>query len=76
MNTDTGQIYRNALDIDAARLRGEPIVDVSERVADAVEIGMAALNRAERRAVEYYGPRKPLREVRAELQAAKAAEQA
>jgi hypothetical protein len=74
MNVDTGQIYRNQLDIEAAKLRGEPITEVSERVADAVEIGMQALERAERRAVEYYGPRKPLREVRKELQAERATE--
>jgi hypothetical protein len=73
MNVDTGEIYRKQLDIEAAKLRGEPVVGVSERVADAVEIGMQALERAERRAVEYYGPRKPLREVRAELQAEQAA---
>lgn len=73
MNTDTGQIYRD-MEIEAAKLRGEPIVEVSERVADAVAIGMEALQRAERRAVAHYGPRRPLREVRAELQAAKATE--
>lgn len=73
MVTNTGQIYRSMFDIDAAKARGEDVVLVDERVADAVEIGMAALDRAERH-VEHYGPRKPLREVRAELQAAKASE--
>jgi hypothetical protein len=55
MNTDTGQIYRNLTEEDWARIRtnGEPVVPVSERVADAVEIGMQALNRAERRAQQY-----------------------
>jgi hypothetical protein len=71
MNTETGNIYRTQLDIDAARQRGEPVVDVSEHVADAVEIGMQALQRAERRVIARYGPRKPLREVRAELRAAR-----
>lgn len=53
MNTDTGQIYREQEAIEAAKLRGEPITQVSERVADAVEIGMEALNRAERRAQQF-----------------------
>lgn len=74
MNSNTGQIYRVFTEAEAAKARGEDVVMVSERVADAVEIGMQALERAERRAVEMYGPRKPLREVRAELKAAKASE--
>lgn len=53
MNTETGQIYRGATEIAAAQARGETLVPVSERVADAVEIGMEALNRAERRAEKY-----------------------
>ena len=53
MNTETGTIYRDPSTIEAAKARGEPIVPVSERVADAVEIGMEALNRAERRALKY-----------------------
>lgn len=48
MNTDTGQVYRTKSEIDAAFMRGEPLVPVSEDVADAVEAGMA-LNRHERR---------------------------
>lgn len=55
MNTDTGQIYRRMTEEDWDRIRAsnEPVVPVSERVADAVEIGMQALNRAERRAQQY-----------------------
>jgi hypothetical protein len=49
MNTDTGQVYRTQVEIDAAQARGEPLARVSERVADAVEIGMSHLNRHERR---------------------------
>lgn len=51
MNTETGQIYRGADAISAARARGEPVVEVSERVATAMEAG----NRAERRA-RRFGP--------------------
>lgn len=55
MNTETGEIYRNLTEEQWAMLRGDgiPVVPVSERVADAVEIGMEALNRAERRAQQY-----------------------
>ena len=53
MNTDTGEIYRDMLAQEAARARGETVVPVSERVADAVEIGMEAINRAERRAEKF-----------------------
>lgn len=53
MNTDTGQIYRGEAAISAARARGEPIVEVNERVADAVEYGM---NRAARRARRFGRP--------------------
>lgn len=49
MNPESGRIYRTTEEIEAARSRGEPIVQVSERVADAVEIGSEVLNRAERR---------------------------
>ncbi len=49
MNSDTGQVYRGEFEIAAAIGRGEPVVRVSEQVADAVEIGMLAMNRAERR---------------------------
>lgn len=55
MNSDTGRIYWDKDEAKAARQRGEPIVEVSERVAHAVEIGMEAMNRAERRAAK---PRK------------------
>lgn len=70
MNSNTGEIYRELAAIDAAKARGENVVMVSARVADAVEIGMQAINRAERRMATYYGPRKPLREVRRELKVA------
>lgn len=55
MNTETGEIYRNLTEEQWEQIRstGEPVVPVSERVADAVEIGMEALNRAERRAQRY-----------------------
>lgn len=51
MNTDTGQItrfYDNA-SFDAAKAKDPKLVEVSVKVANAVEIGMLALNRAERR---------------------------
>jgi hypothetical protein len=50
MNTETGRIYDNATDILAARLRGEPVVPVSQKVADTMRAGQFAMNRAERRA--------------------------
>lgn len=46
MNVETGQVYWTQDEIEAARRRGEPIANVSERVALAVEEG---LNRQERR---------------------------
>lgn len=49
MNTDTGQVYRTLEEALKAKARGEPVVEVSAQVADAVEIGMLAMNRAERR---------------------------
>ncbi len=49
MVVNTGQIYRGQQAIAEAEARGEPVVEVSERVAQAVEIGMAVLNRHERR---------------------------
>lgn len=51
MNTDTGQIYRGE-GILAARLRGEPVVEVSEKVAQTMEAGQRVMNRAERRRQE------------------------
>lgn len=48
MNTDTGQIYRGP-EIDEAVGRGEPVVAVSEEVAQKVETGARVINRAERR---------------------------
>lgn len=60
MNTDTGDIYRTLEEKRLAMMREEPLVEVSERVADAVEIGMEALNRAERRAIRF--PRNERRE--------------
>lgn len=50
MNTETGEVYRDVESIVAAQKRGEPLAEVSEKVAQAVEIGMLAMNRAERRA--------------------------
>lgn len=52
MNADTGQVYRELEEIAAAQERGEPLVMVSDEVADAVEIGMEALSRARRRYIE------------------------
>lgn len=52
MNRETGAIYRGELDILNAQLRGEPVVPVSERVAQAVEIGLATMNQHERRRQE------------------------
>ena len=49
MNSETGQVYRGLEAILAAEARGEPVVPVSERVAEAVEVGMATLNRRDRR---------------------------
>lgn len=51
MNTETGQIYRGEAEIAAARRRGEPIVPVSERVANLMEGG----NRKQRRAARFGG---------------------
>jgi hypothetical protein len=55
MDTESGRIYRELTDEQMRELeaQGRTIVPVSERVADAVEIGMEALNRAERRAAQY-----------------------
>ena len=39
MNTETGDIYRGQAAIDAAIGRGEPVVPVSERVAQLVDAG-------------------------------------
>lgn len=49
MNTNNGQVYRTMAEINAAKERGEPVAEVSERVAEAVEVGMSVLNRRERR---------------------------
>lgn len=38
MNVDTGQIYRGQEEIAEAFFRGEPVVSVSERVAQSMEI--------------------------------------
>ena len=58
MDTQTGRIYRGEEEIEAARALFGPerIVPVSEEVAKAVEVGMAALdglNRYERRRQRY-----------------------
>lgn len=50
MNTDTGRIYRGEAEIEAARQRGEPLVEVSERVAQLVEAGQYAARLANIRA--------------------------
>ena len=49
MNTDSGRIYQGEEQIRKALARGEPVVPVSERVAELVEAGERYLNRAERR---------------------------
>ena len=64
MNTDNGRIYRNAEAIEAARARGEPLAEVSEQVADTVEIGMLALNRAQRRVQQREARRRAKRQRR------------
>jgi hypothetical protein len=46
MNTDTGQVYRGTQAILDAVGRGESVVDVSEHVANAVEIGNRAIKAA------------------------------
>lgn len=51
MNSETGQVYRGLEAILAAEARGEPVVPVSDRVAEAVEVGMKALNRRDRRRI-------------------------
>lgn len=52
MNSSTGQIYRGAENIAEAIRRGEPIVPVSEHVADTMEAGQAEMNRRQRRAAQ------------------------
>jgi len=51
MNSETGQVYRGLEQILAAEGRGEPVVPVSPRVAEAVEVGMHYLNRRDRRRI-------------------------
>lgn len=55
MNTDTGEVYRGLTGEQITRMReeGQPVVEVSERVANAVDIGMHILNRRERRAQQF-----------------------
>lgn len=38
MNRWTGQIYKGPEEIEAAQERGEPVVEVSERVAELMEL--------------------------------------
>lgn len=52
MNTDTGRIYRTLDEIDAAKRRGEPLVEVSKEVAALMEEGQESLNRKARRAMK------------------------
>lgn len=49
MNTKTGQIYRSKREIEEAKARGEPLVEVSPEVADLMAMGLTARNRKERR---------------------------
>lgn len=49
MNPDTGEIYRTAAEVAAARARGEPLVRVSSDVADMVEAGRALSAKRRRR---------------------------
>jgi hypothetical protein len=50
MNTETGQIYRGSEEINAAHERGEPLVEVSQRVAAMVERGASEMDKDTRRA--------------------------
>lgn len=38
MNRETGRIYEGFQEIEAARGRGEPVVEVSERVAELMKL--------------------------------------
>ncbi len=38
MNRETGWIYEGPEEIEAARQRGEPVVEVSERVAELMKL--------------------------------------
>ena len=59
MNTETGAIYRSDVEIEMARRRGEPLVEISQEQADAIEAVKhcceahhLAVNRAQRRAAD------------------------
>lgn len=43
MNTDTGQIYKGLTEIEAVRLRGEPLAAVGPCVVELIEAGQRAL---------------------------------
>lgn len=64
MNTETGQIYRGEGEINAALNRLEPVVSVSERVADLMEAGQRACSRAEGRRIFQEQRQKRLKELR------------
>jgi hypothetical protein len=46
MNTETGHIYSTSPEIDAARVRGEPLVMVSETVVKTMRAGQRAQAKA------------------------------
>ena len=48
MNTDTGRIYRTAEEIEAAKKRGEPLVEIATTVADMMEAKRDQIARASR----------------------------
>jgi hypothetical protein len=50
MNTETGRIYSPGQESEAALARGEPVVEVSARVAALVERGALELDKDDRRA--------------------------
>jgi hypothetical protein len=63
MNTDTGQIYRGEMEIQAARRRGENVVRVSEKVAQIMEqhekdVAENGGTRAQRRQLARYRKKK------------------
>ena len=49
MNVDTGELYRTAEAIKAAKQRGENLAPISEQAANRIEAGYAAMNRQQRR---------------------------
>lgn len=49
MNTETGSMYYGSIEIEQAKFRGEPVVSVSEKVAELMEMAHRELNRKQRR---------------------------